>query len=103
LSAGWVVVVAVGLATIAIRAAGPLLLGGRPLPPRLRGALDHLAPALLAALIVTEALGGKHRIAVDPRLLAGLGVAAVAVALRAPVLVVIVAAAAATGLARAFL
>jgi predicted alpha/beta-hydrolase family hydrolase len=30
----WILVVGVGLATIAIKALGPLLLGGRPLPGR---------------------------------------------------------------------
>ena len=34
----WTVVVVVGIATIAIKALGPVLLGGRPLPPRLAGA-----------------------------------------------------------------
>ena len=33
----WAVVVLVGVATIAIKAAGPVLLGGRPLPPRVAG------------------------------------------------------------------
>jgi hypothetical protein len=30
----WIVVAVVGLATVAIKAAGPVLLGGRALPPR---------------------------------------------------------------------
>jgi branched-subunit amino acid transport protein len=98
----WATVTLVGLATFAIKAAGPLLLGGRELPPRLRGMLDHLPPALLAALIVTQALGDERRLTLDPRLL-GLAAAAVALAVRAPVLLVLVAATATTALARLLL
>jgi branched-subunit amino acid transport protein len=98
----WATVILVGLATFAIKAAGPLLLGGRELPPRLQGVLDHLPPALLAALIVTQALGDEVRLALDPRML-GLAAAAVALAVRAPVLLVLVAATATTALARMLL
>lgn len=98
----WATVILVGLATFAIKAAGPLLLGGRELPPRLQGMLDHLPPALLAALIVTQALGDERRLTLDPRLL-GLAAAAVALAVRAPVLLVLVAATATTTLARLLL
>ena len=34
MSAVWVVVVAVGLVTVCCKAAGPVLIGGRELPPR---------------------------------------------------------------------
>ncbi len=99
MSAVWLVVVLVGVATVAIKAAGPLLLGGRALPARLQGMLDHLAPALLAALVVTEAVGGDRRIVLDPRL-AGVAAAVVAIALRAPILLMLVLAAATTALTR---
>lgn len=102
MTAAWATVLLVGLATFAIKAAGPLLLGGHQLPSRLQGMLDHLPPALLAALIVTQALGDERRLAFDPRLL-GLAAAAVALAVRAPVLLVLVAATAATALARLLL
>jgi branched chain amino acid efflux pump len=98
----WATVILVGLATFAIKAAGPLLLGGRELPPRLQGMLDHLPPALLAALIVTQALGDERHLTLDPRLL-GLAAAAVALAVRAPVLLVLVAATGTTALARLLL
>ena len=58
-----------------------------------------LAPAVLAALVVTQAVGGDREIVVDARL-AGLGAGAVAVALRAPLLVVIAVAAATAALVR---
>ena len=100
MTAVWVTVVAVGLATMAIKAAGTLLLGGRTLPPRAQSALEHLAPALLAALVVTQALGGSGGgFAIDARL-AGLAAAAAALVLRAPLLVVITAAAVTAALVR---
>ena len=59
-----------------------------------------LAPALLAALVVTQAIGGDRRYVFDERLL-GLAAAVVAIRLRAPLLAVVVVAAAVTALARA--
>jgi branched-subunit amino acid transport protein len=100
-SATWIVVVAVGAATAAIKAMGPMLLGGRPLPRRVASIVALLAPALLAALVAINTLGSSHRLAVDARL-AGVGAAAVAIKLRAPVLVVVVLAAAVTAGIRAF-
>lgn len=77
-----------------------MLLGGRPLPPQLAGVVELLAPALLAALVVTQAVAGDRELVFDARLL-GLGAAAVALRLRAPLLVVVVVAAAVAALARA--
>jgi branched chain amino acid efflux pump len=97
----WVTVAAVGLATMAIKATGTLLVAGRTLPPRAQTALEHLAPALLAALVVTQALGGSGGgFAIDARL-AGLAAAAVALVLRAPLLLVIAVAAATAATLRA--
>jgi branched chain amino acid efflux pump len=99
----WITVVAVGLATMVIKAAGPLLVGNRTLPPRSQRALEHLAPALLAALVVTQAVGGDNGgFAIDARL-AGLAAGAVALLLRAPLLVVITAAAVTAALTRVLL
>jgi len=61
-----------------------------------------LTPALLTALVVTGTFGEGGRLALDERAL-GVGVAAVALALRAPVLVTVVLAAVVTALARLFL
>jgi branched-subunit amino acid transport protein len=97
-SAAWIAVLAVGAATIAIKAAGPVLAGDRELPARASRVVDLLAPALLAALVATQALATDDSIVIDERA-AGLGAAAVAILLRAPLLVVvIVAAATAAGL-----
>jgi branched-subunit amino acid transport protein len=95
----WMVIVVVGAATIALKALGPLALGGKPLPEHLTGVVGLLAPALLAALVVTQVAGGDEEIVLDARLV-GLGAAVVALLLRAPLIVVVVAAAAATAFVR---
>lgn len=99
MSTTWLVVLLVGGFTIAFKAAGPVLLARRTLPPRLTDAFELLAPALLAALVVTQAVGGKEAIVLDGRLV-GVGTAIVAMCLRAPLIVTIVIAAAATAVAR---
>lgn len=48
--------------TVAIKSAGPAALGGRELPEWFRSAVVLLAPALLAALVVTQALAHGHRL-----------------------------------------
>jgi branched chain amino acid efflux pump len=99
LSSTWLVVAIVGAGTIACKAAGPVLLGGRSLPPQLAGIVDMLAPALLAALVITQAVSADRKLVFDERLL-GLAAAVVAIRLRAPLLIIIVAAAGVTALAR---
>ena len=95
----WIAVVLVGAATVALKSVGPVLLGGRPLPDHLTGVVELLAPAVLAALVVTQVVGGDREIVFDARLV-GLGAAVVALLLRAPLLVVVVAAAVATAVVR---
>ncbi len=97
----WVAIVAVTLASAAIKAAGPILVGGRELPPRVSAVIALLAPALLAALVVTETFGDDGQLVLDERAL-GVGVAVVALALRAPVLLAVALAALVTALARLF-
>jgi branched-subunit amino acid transport protein len=82
----WIVVAVVGLATIAFKAAGPVLIGRRPLPSRLQSLVDLLAPVMLVALVVTQTFGGDEEITVDARV-AGVGAAFVAILLRAHVIV----------------
>jgi branched-subunit amino acid transport protein len=100
MSAVWLAIIVVGAATIALKATGPVLLGGRELPPRVNSLVVLLAPAVLAALVVTQVVGGERELVFDARLV-GLGAAVVAIALRAPLLVVVIAAAGATAVARA--
>ena len=99
MSETWLIVLAVGGGTMVIKAAGPVLLGGRPLPGRLRAVVALLAPALLAALVATTTFADGQQLVLDARVI-GLGAAAIALLLRAPVLLVVVVAAAAAALAR---
>ena len=96
----WLAVLVVGIATIALKAAGPVLLGGRALPTRVRAMVGLLAPALLAALVVTQTFGSGRHVVVDARI-AGVAVAAVALRLRAPILVAVALAAGVTAGLRA--
>jgi branched-subunit amino acid transport protein len=91
--------VIVSAGTIACKAVGPVILGGRSLPPQLAGVVDMLAPAVLAALVVTQAVGADRKLVFDERLL-GIAAAIVAIRVRAPLLVIVVAAAGVTALAR---
>jgi branched-subunit amino acid transport protein len=101
MSTGWAVTLGLGAATVVIKALGPVLLGGRPLPPRMLSALRLLAPALLAALVVTQVFAAGQDVTIDARA-AGLAAAVVAILLRAPTLVVIGSAAAVTALVRLY-
>jgi len=95
----WLVVIVTGVATLALKAAGPLLLGGKPLPERVTGVVSLLGPALLAALVAIGTFAEGQRLVIDARVL-GVGAAAIAIRLRAPVLAVVVLAAAVTAAAR---
>ncbi len=91
---------ALALATALMKLAGPLLLGGRPIPAGVLGVIELLASALLAALVVVETFGNGRSLTLDARAL-GVAFAAVALARRAPVIVAVVGAAVVTALARA--
>ena len=54
------------LITAAIKSVGPIALGGRELPGWFSSLVVLLAPALLAALVVTQALADGDRLAVGP-------------------------------------
>ncbi len=96
----WVTIIAVALANAAIKAAGPMLVGGRDLPPRVVAVIALLAPALLAALVVTETFGEDRHLVLDERAI-GVAVAGLMLALRAPVLIAVALGAVATALTRA--
>jgi branched-subunit amino acid transport protein len=97
----WVVIGVVGAVTMVFKASGPVLLGQRELPPRVSSVVEVLAPAMLAALVVTQTVGGDRELVLDERL-AGVLVGAVAVRLRAPLVVVMIVAAATAALIRLF-
>lgn len=99
MSTPWIVVAVVGAGTVALKGAGPLLLGGRELPLRVQGVVALLAPTLLAALIVVQAFADGRSLVLDARA-GGLAAAGLAVVLRAPVLVTVLVAAAVAALLR---
>jgi hypothetical protein len=99
-SDAWIAVCVVGGGTILLKSIGPVLLAGRTLPPRAMSLLALLAPALLAALVVTQTFASGRSLVLDPRA-AGLAAAGAAVLLRAPLLLVVVVAAVATAVVRA--
>jgi branched-subunit amino acid transport protein len=99
MSEAWTAVIVVGVATVALKASGPVILRGRELPARAAGMIELLAPVMLAALVVTNTFGGDHKLVLDPRA-AGLAAAAVPIALKAPLLVTIFVAAATAAVVR---
>jgi hypothetical protein len=99
-SGPWVAVAAVGLATVALKAAGTLIFADRPLPRPLARLMPLLPAALLAALVVTQTAGDGRALVLDARA-AGVAAAATALALRAPLLVVLALAAGVAAAARA--
>lgn len=99
MSDAWIVVAVVGVATIAFKAAGPVLLGGRQLPERVQSVVALLAPVMLTALIVTQTVGGDGELSLDARL-PGVAAGAVAVWRRLPIVAAMAIAAAVTAVAR---
>ena len=99
----WVVVVVVGVATVLFKAAGPVLLGRRPLPARVDSVVRLLAPVMLTALVVTQTFGGDEELEVDARV-PGVAAAGIAIALwpRVPVIAAMAIAAVVTGVLRLF-
>jgi branched-subunit amino acid transport protein len=95
------VIVGVIATTALIRASGPVLLGGRNLPQRPLSVIALLAPALLAALVVTETFGEGSSLVLDERAI-GVGAAGALLLVRDSPLGAVAIAAAVTALARAF-
>ncbi|WP_037304249.1 AzlD domain-containing protein [Amycolatopsis orientalis] len=95
----WLGIALVALISIGFKAAGPVLLGDRPLPPRLTGVIALLAPALLAGLVLTD-LTGPAWSAVDWTLCAGLAAVAVTCLLRVTMLAAILCGVAVTAVLR---
>lgn len=97
----WLTVAVLAVTAAAVRASGPLLVGGRDLPPRLIGVVDLLGPALLTALIMVRTFGADRALEINATL-AGVAVAgAILLHRRDALLTAIIAAAAITALIRA--
>jgi len=100
MSTAWIAIIVLAAGTVAIKAVGPVALGGRTLPESMSGVVARLAPSLLAALVVVDTFGGPDRtIAVDESAL-GLLAAAGALALRLPLVAVVAIAALVTAAVR---
>ena len=87
--------IAIGVLTVVcfvIKAAGPVALGGRDLPPAAERLIVLLPAALLSALVVVQTFASGRELVLDARI-AGVAAAIVAVALRASVLAVLLVAA----------
>lgn len=96
----WTTIGILAVVGAAIKATGPVLVGGRELPGWAEGVIGLLAPALLTALVMVDTFASERSLVVDARA-AGLVAAMCAIALRAPLLVVVVGAAAVTAAVRA--
>jgi hypothetical protein len=100
MTAVWVSIVVVSVASFAMKAAGPVLIGDRNLPRPVLEVIALLAPAILAALVVVGTLSDDGRLNVDAQT-AGVAVSGAAFALRLPMLVAIAAGALTAALLRA--
>ena len=96
----WAALIGLAAAAYLLKAAGPVLAGGREMGPRVDQVLALLSVPLLAALVAVQTLDGGERLVIDARVPA-LAVAGVLVWRRAPFLVVVLAAAATAALLRA--
>jgi branched-subunit amino acid transport protein len=96
----WALIAGCAVVTFAIKAAGPVALGGRELPDWFGRVVALLAPALLSALIVTQALANGQELAVGADT-AGVAAAGVALWRGLPIVAAVVIAAAVTALLRA--
>ena len=92
MTAVWTAIGVLTVVCFAIKAAGPVALGGRELPRAAERLIVLLPAALLSALVVVQTFASGRELVLDARA-AGLAAAVVAVALRASVLVVLLVAA----------
>ena len=99
MTTAWIAVAVVGVATIAIKGAGPVVFADRALPHPVVAVMPLLAPCLLAALVVGQTVADGRALVIDARL-AGVAAAGIALLLRAPLLVVLAVAAATAAGAR---
>jgi branched-subunit amino acid transport protein len=87
-TAVWTSIAVVAVANFAIKAAGPVLLGGRQLPQLVVDVIALLASAILAALVVVGTFSEDGSLSVDEQT-AGVAVAGAAFLARLPMLVAI--------------
>jgi len=88
------------LITAMIKATGPVALGGRELPAWFASIVELMAPALFAALVVTQVLADRRELGIGADT-AGVALAGVAIWRGASVVTAVLIAAAATAALRA--
>jgi branched-subunit amino acid transport protein len=96
----WATIAGCAVVTFAIKAVGPVALGGRTLPAAFERVIALMAPALLAALIVTNALANGRELGIGADT-AGVAAAAALVWRTGSIIGAVVVAAVVTGLLRA--
>ena len=96
----WALIAGCAVVTFAIKAAGPVALGGRELPDWFGRVVALLAPALLSALIVTQALADGEDLAAGADT-AGVAAAGAALWRGVPIVAAVLIAAAVTAALRA--
>lgn len=96
----WLLIAGLAVVTVAIKAAGPVLLGGRELPPRAMGVVALMPPVLLAALVVTTTLADGKQLGADAATV-GVAVGGLLLWRRVPLVLAVVVAAGVTALLRA--
>ena len=84
----WISIAVVAAVNFAIKASGPVLLGGRELPAVAVNVIALLASAILAALVVVGTFSEDGTLSIDEQT-AGVAVAGAAFLVRAPMLVAI--------------
>lgn len=99
MSSLWVTILAVAVLSAAIKAAGPVLVGNRTLPPGATNVIALLASSLLTALVITQTFGRDGVLSIDERAV-GVGVATIALLLRVHVLAAVALAAFVTAILR---
>ena len=64
----WLALLALAAGSYLFKVAGLVIVGGRPLPPRLQAGLALIPAALLSALIATNTLALGQHLVIDARL-----------------------------------
>lgn len=101
MTAVWVSIVVLAVANFSMKAAGPVLLGGRELPRPVVGVIALLSPAILTALVLVGTFSEDSSLRVDAQA-GGVAVAGGAFLARVPMLGAIALGALTAALLRAF-
>lgn len=100
MSSLWITIAVMTVVSFAIKAAGPVILGGQELPRAAERLIVLLPAALLTALVTVQTFAAERELVLDARA-AGVAVAIVAAAMKASVIVVLLLAAGTTAGLRA--